>query len=111
MADFVDFLPQLPFPDVETTVFPRPDVEGGLKLWALIVICISASIVVVAVACLLARCFAGRPVQLQVNRANGLQLQLGGPRVAAPTLSVRTAVSASGASAPLAVTSVAASPV
>jgi hypothetical protein len=111
MADFVDFLPQLPFPDVETTILPRPDVEGGLRLWALIVICVSACIVVIAVACFLARCFAGRPVQLQVNRVNGLQLQLGGPRVAAPTPSVRTAVPASGASASLAVTSVAVSPV
>jgi hypothetical protein len=111
MADFIDFLPQLPFPDAETTVLPRPDVQGGLRLWALIVICVSVSIVVIAVVCILARCFAGQPVQLQVNRINGLQLQLGGPRVAAPTPSVRTAVPASGASAPLAVTSVVASPV
>jgi hypothetical protein len=112
MADFVDFLPQLPFPDIETTVLPKTDVEEGLRLWALIVICICVSAVVIAVVCILARCFAGQPVQLQVNRINGLQLQLGGrPAAAAPTPSVRTVVPANGASASLAVTTVSASPV
>jgi hypothetical protein len=107
MADFVDFLPQLPFPDVEPTIFPRPDVEGGLKFWAIIVICVCSCLVVIAVACVLARCFAGQLVQLQVNRVNGLQLQLG----ATPVPSVRTAVPASGASASLTVASAATSPV
>ena len=111
MANFVDLLPQLPFPEVELTVSPKIDVEGGLRLWALVVICVSAILLVLVVSACVARCFAGRPVQLQFNRVNGLQLQLGGPRVAAPTPSVCTAVSASGASAPLAVTSVVASPV
>jgi hypothetical protein len=110
MADFVDFLPQLPFPDVKTTVLPKTDVEEGLRFWALIVICVCISAVVIAVACILARCFAGQPVQLLVNRINGLQLQLGG-RPAAPTPSVRTVVPANGASASLAVTTVSTSPV
>jgi hypothetical protein len=106
MADFVEFLPQLPFPDIETTVLPKTDVEEGLRLWAIIIICICVSVVVIAIACILARCFAGQPVQLQVNRLNGLQLQLGGRPAAVPIPSARTAVPAIGAAAPLAVTSV-----
>jgi hypothetical protein len=111
MADFVEFLPQLPFPDIETTVLPKTDVEEGLRLWAIIVICICISVVVIAVVCILARCFAGQPVQLQVNRINGLQLQLGGRPAAVPTPSARPVVPANGAAASLAATAVSVSPV
>jgi hypothetical protein len=111
MAQFVDLLPQLPFPEVELTVSPKIDVEGGMRLWALVVICVLAFLVVLVAAACLVRCFAGRPVNLQFNRLHGLQLQLGGPRPAAPSRSVRTLAPVSGATTSLAVASVVASPV
>jgi hypothetical protein len=112
MVQFVDLLPQLPFPEVEPTIsLSEIDVEGGLRLWALVVICILIFLVVLVAAACLARCFAGRPVNLQFTRLHGLQLNLGGPRPAAPSPSVRTSVPASGVATPTAVATVAVSPV
>ena len=113
MAQFIDLLPQLPFPEDEATVSPREiDVEGGLRLWALVVICILVFLVVLVGAACLVRCFAGRPVNLQFTRLHGLQLHLGGPRPAiAPTPSARASAPASGVATSLAVATVVASPV
>jgi hypothetical protein len=110
MVQFVDLLPQLPFPEVEPTIsLSEIDVEGGLRLWALVVICILIFLVVLVAAACLARCFAGRPVNLQFTRLHGLQLNLGGPRPAAPSPSVRTSAPASGVATPLVVATVAVS--
>jgi hypothetical protein len=108
MAQFVDLLPQLPFPNDEVTVSPiESDSGGGLELWALIVICIMLVLGTLVVAACVARCFAGRHVQLQLNRFQGLQVALGGPGpTPTPSPRMRMAAVTSGAAAPPVVASV-----